>query len=67
MTATSEEMTAPTPEEIVARYGPELVAEMDATVPFQAAFSIPGGEVLVSASEFPANTYPWPRPRRRAG
>lgn len=28
---------------------------------FQAAFSVPGGEVLVSASEFPANTYPWAR------
>ncbi|TVT59484.1 aminotransferase class V-fold PLP-dependent enzyme [Amycolatopsis rhizosphaerae] len=28
---------------------------------FQAAFNGPGGEVLVSASEFPANTYPWAR------
>ncbi|HKN55755.1 MAG TPA: aminotransferase class V-fold PLP-dependent enzyme, partial [Amycolatopsis sp.] len=28
---------------------------------FQAAFNAPGGEVLVSASEFPANTYPWAR------
>jgi len=28
---------------------------------FQAAFSVPAGEVLVSASEFPANTYPWAR------
>jgi selenocysteine lyase/cysteine desulfurase/predicted transcriptional regulator YheO len=28
---------------------------------FQAAFNGPGGEVLVSASEFPANTYPWTR------
>jgi selenocysteine lyase/cysteine desulfurase len=28
---------------------------------FQAAFSVPGGEVLVSAAEFPANTYPWVR------
>ena len=28
---------------------------------FQAAFSAPAGEVLVSAGEFPANTYPWVR------
>lgn len=28
---------------------------------FQAAFQAPGGEVLVSAAEFPANTYPWAR------
>ncbi|MFD2415668.1 aminotransferase class V-fold PLP-dependent enzyme [Amycolatopsis pigmentata] len=28
---------------------------------FQAAFNAPGGEVLVAASEFPANTYPWAR------
>lgn len=28
---------------------------------FQAAFSVPPGEVLVSAGEFPANTYPWVR------
>lgn len=28
---------------------------------FQAAFSVPPGEVLVSAREFPANTYPWVR------
>lgn len=28
---------------------------------FQAAFSAPAGEVLVSAAEFPANTYPWAR------
>lgn len=28
---------------------------------FQAAFSVPAGEVLVSAAEFPANTYPWAR------
>ncbi|SEP50479.1 aminotransferase class V-fold PLP-dependent enzyme [Amycolatopsis saalfeldensis] len=28
---------------------------------FQAAFNTPGGEVLVSAAEFPANTYPWAR------
>jgi selenocysteine lyase/cysteine desulfurase/predicted transcriptional regulator YheO len=28
---------------------------------FQAAFNVPGGEVLVSAAEFPANTYPWAR------
>lgn len=28
---------------------------------FQAAFSVPPGEVVVSASEFPANTYPWAR------
>jgi selenocysteine lyase/cysteine desulfurase len=28
---------------------------------FQAAFSVPPGEVLVSAAEFPANTYPWVR------
>ncbi|GAA4529527.1 aminotransferase class V-fold PLP-dependent enzyme [Amycolatopsis samaneae] len=28
---------------------------------FQAAFNAPGGEVLVSAAEFPANTYPWAR------
>jgi selenocysteine lyase/cysteine desulfurase len=28
---------------------------------FQAAFSVPSGEVLVSAAEFPANTYPWAR------
>ena len=28
---------------------------------FQAAFHAPGGEVLVSAAEFPANTYPWAR------
>lgn len=28
---------------------------------FQAAFSVPAGEVLVSAAEFPANTYPWVR------
>ncbi|AUI64091.1 aminotransferase class V-fold PLP-dependent enzyme [Amycolatopsis sp. BJA-103] len=28
---------------------------------FQAAFNAPGGEALVSASEFPANTYPWAR------
>jgi selenocysteine lyase/cysteine desulfurase/predicted transcriptional regulator YheO len=27
----------------------------------QAAFAVPGGEVLVSAAEFPANTYPWAR------
>ncbi|MET0453182.1 MAG: aminotransferase class V-fold PLP-dependent enzyme, partial [Mycobacterium sp.] len=27
----------------------------------QAAFNAPGGTVLVSASEFPANTYPWAR------
>jgi selenocysteine lyase/cysteine desulfurase len=31
---------------------------------FQAAFSVPAGEVLVSASEFPANTYPWARAER---
>jgi selenocysteine lyase/cysteine desulfurase len=28
---------------------------------FQAAFNAPRGEALVSASEFPANTYPWAR------
>jgi selenocysteine lyase/cysteine desulfurase len=28
---------------------------------FQAAFSVPAGAVLVSAAEFPANTYPWVR------
>jgi selenocysteine lyase/cysteine desulfurase len=28
---------------------------------FQAAFGVPAGEVLVSAAEFPANTYPWAR------
>lgn len=28
---------------------------------FQAAFSVPPGAVLVSAAEFPANTYPWVR------
>jgi selenocysteine lyase/cysteine desulfurase len=28
---------------------------------FHAAFSVPAGEVLVSAAEFPANTYPWVR------
>jgi selenocysteine lyase/cysteine desulfurase/predicted transcriptional regulator YheO len=28
---------------------------------FQAAFNAPGGEVLVSGAEFPANTYPWAR------
>jgi selenocysteine lyase/cysteine desulfurase len=28
---------------------------------FQAAFSVPPGEVLVPAAEFPANTYPWVR------
>ncbi|MGI6871488.1 aminotransferase class V-fold PLP-dependent enzyme [Amycolatopsis sp. 3B14] len=28
---------------------------------FQAAFNAPAGEVLVSAAEFPANTYPWAR------
>ncbi|TDV57605.1 selenocysteine lyase/cysteine desulfurase [Actinophytocola oryzae] len=28
---------------------------------FQAAFSVPAGEVVVSAAEFPANTYPWVR------
>ena len=28
---------------------------------FQAAFNAPGGEVLVAAAEFPANTYPWAR------
>ncbi|MCT2581880.1 aminotransferase class V-fold PLP-dependent enzyme [Actinophytocola sp. S1-96] len=28
---------------------------------FQAAFAVPAGEVLVSAAEFPANTYPWVR------
>ncbi|KZB80147.1 aminotransferase class V-fold PLP-dependent enzyme [Amycolatopsis regifaucium] len=28
---------------------------------FQAAFNAPAGEALVSASEFPANTYPWAR------
>lgn len=28
---------------------------------FQAAFGVPAGEVLVSAAEFPANTYPWVR------
>ena len=27
----------------------------------QAAFNAPGGTVLVSAGEFPANTYPWAR------
>ena len=27
----------------------------------QAAFNAPGGAVLVSAAEFPANTYPWAR------
>jgi selenocysteine lyase/cysteine desulfurase/predicted transcriptional regulator YheO len=27
----------------------------------QAAFNAPGGTVLVSAAEFPANTYPWAR------
>lgn len=27
----------------------------------QAAFSVPGGTALVSAAEFPANTYPWAR------
>jgi selenocysteine lyase/cysteine desulfurase len=26
---------------------------------FQSAFGVPAGEVLVSAAEFPANTYPW--------
>ncbi|HEY3709224.1 MAG TPA: aminotransferase class V-fold PLP-dependent enzyme [Amycolatopsis sp.] len=31
---------------------------------FQAAFNAPGGEVLVSAAEFPANTYPWARAER---
>jgi selenocysteine lyase/cysteine desulfurase len=31
---------------------------------FQAAFSVPAGEVLVSAAEFPANTYPWVRAER---
>ncbi len=30
----------------------------------QAAFSVPAGEVLVSAAEFPANTYPWARAER---
>lgn len=33
----------------------------------QAAFSVPGGTVLVSEAEFPANTYPWRAPNRRAG
>jgi selenocysteine lyase/cysteine desulfurase len=28
---------------------------------FHAAFGVPAGEVLVSAAEFPANTYPWVR------
>jgi selenocysteine lyase/cysteine desulfurase len=28
---------------------------------FQAAFNTPGGEVLLSGAEFPANTYPWAR------
>jgi selenocysteine lyase/cysteine desulfurase len=28
---------------------------------FQTAFGVPLGEVLVSAAEFPANTYPWAR------
>lgn len=28
---------------------------------FQAAFNAPQGETLVSAAEFPANTYPWAR------
>ena len=28
---------------------------------FQAAFNAPGGQVLVAAAEFPANTYPWAR------
>jgi selenocysteine lyase/cysteine desulfurase len=28
---------------------------------FQAAFALPRGEVVVAASEFPANTYPWVR------
>jgi selenocysteine lyase/cysteine desulfurase len=28
---------------------------------FQTAFGLPAGEVLVSAAEFPANTYPWAR------
>lgn len=28
---------------------------------FQSAFNAPGGEVLVAAGEFPANTYPWAR------
>jgi selenocysteine lyase/cysteine desulfurase/predicted transcriptional regulator YheO len=28
---------------------------------FQAAFNAPGGEVLLSGAEFPANTYPWAR------
>lgn len=27
----------------------------------QAAFNAPGGEVVVSSAEFPANTYPWAR------
>jgi selenocysteine lyase/cysteine desulfurase len=31
---------------------------------FQAAFSVPAGEVLVSSAEFPANTYPWARAER---
>lgn len=31
---------------------------------FQAAFGVPVGEVLVSAAEFPANTYPWARAER---
>lgn len=31
---------------------------------FQAAFAVPAGEVLVSAAEFPANTYPWARAER---
>lgn len=44
-----------------------VVAERVVLVPhtsqglFQAAFSVPAGEVLVSAAEFPANTYPWAR------
>jgi selenocysteine lyase/cysteine desulfurase len=28
---------------------------------FQTAFGVPAGEVLISAAEFPANTYPWVR------
>ena len=28
---------------------------------FQTAFAVPAGAVLVSAAEFPANTYPWAR------
>ncbi len=48
---------------------PDLVTVTPATSAglFQAAFGLPGGNVVVPASEFPANVYPWLRAAGRGG